>query len=71
MKARMGEEVLGKGTESHHFIERNTGAKCCCKTERLLVSSRKKVVLNVTGGEGHHTSVPGKMLQPGDRNIRA
>lgn len=41
VEARMGEEVLGKGTESHHFIERNTGAKCCCKTEHLLVSSRK------------------------------
>lgn len=41
VEAAMGEEVLGKGTESHYFVKRNIGAKCCCKTECLLTSSRK------------------------------
>lgn len=70
-EAGVGGGALGEGTESHCFVKRNIGTKCCRQRECLLASSREYIALNVAGGEGHHTSAPGEVPAPGEGNTRA
>lgn len=63
-----GVEVLGKEQKVRPcFIKRNMVKNIFAKLN--VTSSRKQTALNVTGGEGHHVSVPAQMLKPDEATV--